>query len=423
MIRNNINQSTQQSAVPVLSDGQDIAIEAAQRDIEQALMLQTDLEQQLTDKQSELKTLRAAFDKAGASARRANQRLMEIRGGLIDHLSPTLATGTVAADNLDRTWDQRLAAAKRSLKFDPPQRPGLQSQTRNSVELPACTKTSKRPRFAAAHLGRPEQALDDFSQDAGAAFDLSVLKKGTLQQHTNCREGFGLSGRQVERLKDAVNGTTIAALERFQRETFNWDQAIKGFGPEAITQLQDAQLELRTRFPMPMANDVWDAETSSAEFRSELENELLQTTDLCDIDEAEEWLDELIYRCDEIERDITNLEGVRYLRNVRQQAQQMLDQLQIEDIITAEQVVSIKDWRQGVEAWLSGVHEDDAEDLDEEEEEFEDEDDEDYKDEDEDSDDDLQDDEDFDDELDDEDFDNEADFEDDFDLSSASISA
>jgi hypothetical protein len=396
---------------------QQLEIDAIWEEMEQALEQQSTLEPRLTERSLELQELRMSFDKAGKKARQAMKRLLDIRTGNFGKNLAASSDVASTSEDLEEAWEQRIAAAKRSLKLE-----------------------SIRP----AELGRSPHAANQVRhpnggqsiEDQGARFDLNVLQRGILPRHTRCREGFGLTARQIEKLKDGINGTTIADLEKFQRETFNWDQAIKGFGPEGITHLQDAQLELRTKFPMPTADDIHDVEPHSAASVAEQARSTSGQHESLDVDEAEEDLDDLIYRCAEIEREITNLEGIRYLRGVRLQAQQLLKLLQVDDEVTSEQLETIHAWQGGVEAWSSGVNADEEadlegdEDADLEDDDVDDEDfdeDDDFEDEDEEDDDDFDDadgeDDDFEDELDDDDFDNEADAHEDLSITRASLTA
>lgn len=86
--------------------------------------------------------------------------------------------------------------------------------------------------------------------DVGGEMDLDCLQKKKLQELTGCSSEFGLSANQVEKLKDTV-GTTVKHLEKFQAETFCWEQAIPCFGEKAITKLQDAHLAFRIKFDVP----------------------------------------------------------------------------------------------------------------------------------------------------------------------------
>lgn len=372
--------------------------ESAQREMEEALEQQVELQLQLEDKELELTALKRAFNKAGARARQALQLLAAARAGTVPHIANRSTTISVSPESDDQEWETRIADAKRSLRLESSR--SCNRAPRTNCRQPDQDDCSTR---AVTTLRQTSEIdfqnnFDQLAQDEGAKLDLSMLKKGALQELTKCRQGIGLTAKQIEKLKDAVNGSTIAALERFQRETENWDQAIKGFGPEGITQLQDAQLELRTLFPMPTAQDTSTPQARSQSSYDESEIDSTEPIDPIDIDEAEEWLDELIYRCDEIEQEITNLEGIRFLRRVKQEAEDMLDQLQLGDAVTSEQTRIIQEWQRDVEAWSSGVNENEEEDDAEDEEESDEAD------------------EDYDEEFDDEDYDNEADFDDDLDF-------
>lgn len=426
MISNTLNRIPQSSGESQsdLHQKRQLAIEAARREVEQALQEQDEFELKIAERSSEVRELWAAFDQAGARARQANQRLREARAGASDGHSNAPVESQSYLDHLDRTWEMRIAEARRSLNMLP-QGVNAQTGTDHLADSSPNSRHFRQP--SATRRIAMHSAIPQLVQDAGAAFDLSVLRKGSLQLRTGCAEGIGLTARQIEKLKAAVKGATIAALEQFQRDTFNWDQAIKGFGPEGITRLQDAQLELRTKFPMPTADDEVPA-TDSSVMRNSEEDEFVKSNGMCDVDEAEEWLDELIYRCIEVERDITNLEGVRYLRNVKQQAELLLNQLQKDRQVTAAQTQQIQVWQSGVEAWSDGVNAYDEEDFDEDDEDLDDDTDDFDEDEDEDDfdeDEDFEEDDyeeassDFEDELRDEDFDNEADFEDDWEVSDA----
>lgn len=187
---------------------------------------------------------------------------------------------------------------------------------------------AEKPSVADQNVGGPARPLPE---DHGAAMDLNCLKKGEIQKHTACRDDVGLSAKQIEKLKEAVAGDTIAALEKFQRETFNWVDAINGFGEAAITLLQDAHLEIRKKFPMPTADDAVDEIMTESE--------------------ALKRLSELIDRCGDIADECDNPDGVTFLDDVAEKAGGVRKTILDQHLVTPDQDSAIKGWEAGVEKW------------------------------------------------------------------------
>lgn len=178
--------------------------------------------------------------------------------------------------------------------------------------------------------------------DNGATFDLSSLQRGKLQKITDCDPEWGLSARQVERLKETVNGDTIAHLEKFQRDTFNWEQAIPGFGESTITKLQDAHLAFRIKYDMPESDEstLMDAASSNADPDSE------QMTA-----HAIERLTKLIDLCEDV-IDLDNSEdqqATEFCDSVALQASELRQQLITLGEVTTNQLRTIDSWLIAVE--------------------------------------------------------------------------
>lgn len=75
--------------------------------------------------------------------------------------------------------------------------------------------------------------------DEGAAKPLSALKD------------FGLTASKLELIEQHIEGSTVGALEKFQRDNLNWVEKITRLGPEGANDVLDAQAEFRKKFPFP----------------------------------------------------------------------------------------------------------------------------------------------------------------------------
>lgn len=144
-----------------------------------------------------------------------------------------------------KQWDTILSHAEQAAENLTLARAGL---------FPDATSETPAPRDAPSQCDPQQnprserQPHPDHRQDHGAQFNLECLQRGNLQKITECDAQWGLSPQQVARLKQAIKGQTVADLETFQRVTFNWEQAIPGFGESAINKLQDAHLAFRIKY-------------------------------------------------------------------------------------------------------------------------------------------------------------------------------
>jgi uncharacterized membrane-anchored protein YhcB (DUF1043 family) len=153
--------------------------EAAQREMEEALEQQVELEFQLDDKQRELSVLKRAFDKAGARARHALQRLAAARAGVNQHASNRADHIPSSSECEDQEWETRIADAKRSLRLESPRTCNRAPRTNcRQTSLDKCNTravpTARKTTVPHAHCERGEQLV----QDEGAKLDLCSLKKG-----------------------------------------------------------------------------------------------------------------------------------------------------------------------------------------------------------------------------------------------------
>jgi ribosome modulation factor len=199
-----------------------------------------------------------------------------------------------------------------------------------------------KPSVPDQDIGGPAAPLPE---DHGGKMDLNCLKKGEVQKQTGCRDDIGLSNKQIESLKEQIGGSTIAALEKFQREHQDWNRELDGFGEERITQLQDAHLEIRKTFPIPTAADAGPAEPPMT------------------ATEADSELEKLIAECETVADECDNDEGQSMAESVGSQATAMRRSIKDFGSVTTEQARAIRNWRHGIGNWLASI--DDPSDVDE----------------------------------------------------------
>lgn len=262
---------------------QALAIEAAQDRMEAAINSQTELKREFDGLKSQMKSVKADYDDAVLEAQEAGRELREARAGILP--------------------------------------------TQRSLPFPADSGSMEIPDFGSIEL----------DPDHGAAKDLNCLKRKTIQDETGCSEDVGLTAKQIETLKEQIGGTTIGALEKFQRETFNWEQAIKGFGEEKITLLSNAHLEIRKKFPMPTANDSIDSAPSF------------------DLDESIARLDRLIRRATDIAEDCDSEAGAEHCYSVGDDAVKMRTNITEAGKVSSRQSDAILNWEKSVEKWAPKV--------------------------------------------------------------------
>lgn len=197
--------------------------------------------------------------------------------------------------------------------------------------------------------------------DEGANFDLMTLKKGTLQKTTGCDSELGLSPTQIDKLKEAVGGSTIAALEKFQREHSHWSKEIKGFGDAAIDKLQDAMVAFRTKFPMPLATTSRPATSKPSpvpaktdEKKPAAKKKDTKPPGKMSQDEAIQALQVITQRASETLALITHEDGKRFCSDVSKCAFDVLQKLKDQQRDpTDEEAQAIRNWRSGIDAWHS----------------------------------------------------------------------
>lgn len=119
-------------------------------------------------------------------------------------------------------------------------------------EDPEDTEDSRPVKAQKSPAKKPEPAPPPPPVDVGGELDLICFTRKNLVSHCGSEcPAEGLTDSKIDALKEAIGGSTVAHLEKFQRETFNWPQAIKGFGEKWIDRLQDAHLAIRTAHNIP----------------------------------------------------------------------------------------------------------------------------------------------------------------------------
>jgi len=185
-------------------------------------------------------------------------------------------------------------------------------------------------------------------RDEGGFIDLEYLIKGRLQEYIpGTPEDKGLSEKQVEKLKKAVGGDTIADLEKFQQSKGTWwTKEIEGFGPEAITKLQDVHEIMRRKFPIPDPSDTTD------------EDEIEDLT----TGQAIERLSKLIERCGDVGDECDHEDGKSFCESVAKSASEMRAKILNSDQVTGAQIRALFNWESGVSKWEPDELDDDFDD-------------------------------------------------------------
>lgn len=295
---------------------QQLAIEAAQHDMEEAVTHQEELTEQIVDLKAEMKELKSAYDNAVVRGQKAAKALRRARAGVFE----------------------------RTLPF-------RESSRDESLDVPDQNIGGKQTApTAAPAAAAPAAPL----VDEGASIGLEYLTKGQLQEYIpGTPEDRGLSAKQIEKLKEAIGGDTIGKLEEFQRNKGEWwTTSIDGFAKATITKLQDAQEIIRRKYPIPSADDRPAAAAEQpAEQAPETPAEPEQLP--MDCEEARQTLQTIIKMCDEVEAGTVNLDGVRFVRSVKTQAGDMFEGIKDLDFeqVTTDQSRAIRNWFTGVEAW------------------------------------------------------------------------
>lgn len=296
---------------------QQLAIEAAQRDMEDAVTHQEELAEQIVDMKAEMKELKSAYDNAVVRGQKAAKALRRARAGIFERTLPFPRD------------------AKRDDSLDVPDQ-DVDGQGRS-----------------AAAAAKPTPKVDE-----GAFVYLDHLVKGELQAYIpGTPEDRGLSEKQVEKLKEAIGGDTIGKLEEFQRSKGEWwTREINGFGKETITKLQEAHEIVRRKFPIPEPGEVQEAAT-----------ETTPATVTLTTDEALERLAALVEKCESIAETCESDDGVEFLTSVGEQASSMQETIEEHENVTADQSRAIVNWEAGVAKWDKGepigAADDDEEEL------------------------------------------------------------
>lgn len=295
-----------------LARQQQLAIEAAQDDLEEAAAHQAELEDEVRELKSELKEKKSAFDNAGERVRKASRALAKARNGVFERMLPF------------------------------------------GREKPAELDVPDQDVGGAAVAAAP-------ARDEGAFVSLDNLVKGTLQEYIpGTPEEAGISEKQCESLKKIV-GETIGALEKWQKENGGgewWRKALKdkgvGLGGAACDKLVEAQEAIRRKYPIPDPTEPATAEASV----------VVTMTD----SEAVKRLQALMSRCESIAETCEADGGVAFLESVGSDAGKMRVNILKHGSCTQEQARAILNWESGVEQWASNsddVSDDFADGLDE----------------------------------------------------------
>ena len=276
---------------------QQIAIESALCDMEEAVTHQEELAEQLVDMKAEMKELKSSYDNAVVRGQKASKALRRARAGIFE----------------------------RTLPFPKDAKPA-------SLEVPDQDiggKASTKPKV-----------------DEGAFISLDHLVKGDLQEFIpGTPEDKGISAKQADTLKKAVDGDTIGKLEAFQRSKGEWwTKEISGFGKETVTKLQDAHEIVRRKFPVPEPDEMEEAPATTAE----------SDPPVIAAEEALAQLDKLIDRCEVVGEECESDDGVEFLDSVAKQADSMYDTIDKLGNVTPDQTRAIINWEAGVEKWATG---------------------------------------------------------------------
>ena len=281
--------------------------------------------------------------KSGAAQKEANRKAdFEARQKLaIEDAQSRMESAVENQREYRRVWNQlksRLKSVKQDYEdsVEEAQEAYEQLQAARDGNLPLQRplpfKDEDRP--GDQNIGGPPPELPE---DFGGKKDLNCLRKGTIQKETGCREDIGLGPAIIDKLKEACGGTTIGALEKWQRENPDWNRT-KGFGEERVTQLQDAHLEIRRKWPIPTAADAVpsDPPMTAAEADSELAK--------------------LIDDCQTVADECENDEGQAMGESVGSQATAMRRSIKEFGSVTTDQARAIRNWRHGIGNWIASIN-------------------------------------------------------------------
>ena len=286
-----------------------LAIEAAQHDMEEAVTHQAELEEQLVDMKAEMKELKASFDNAGSRARKAAKALEKARSGVFERTLP-------------------FPKAERDATLDvPDQDIGSDGAKPAEPVKPA------------------EPARDD-----GAFVSLDHLVKGDLQEFIpGTAEDVGISQKQADLLKDKVCGSgSVGDLEKFMRDHGEWwHKQIDGIGPETRGKIEDALAVVRKKFPMPSPDDT------PAESNVEVAAE--EVIEPMTPEVAKERLEELIEDCKEISENHWQDSACDWGNDVGPKATSMLNNITEHGSVTLPQAKAIRGWMAGADKCLENI--------------------------------------------------------------------
>lgn len=211
-------------------------------------------------------------------------------------------------------------------------------------------------------IGGPPVALPE---DHGAAKDLNCLRKGTVQKETGCRDDIGLGPAIIDKLKEACGGTTIGALEKWQRENPDWNRT-KGFGEERVTQLQDAHMAVRQKWPIPTISDA--ATTVIDKVAEQINSGIISGASAVGPSggmthtQAVRRLQDLVARAGDVADDCESDAGVAFCESVAEQAGKVCGTILESNTVTPKQIEAITNWEAGVEGWARGDGDDELDD-------------------------------------------------------------
>jgi hypothetical protein len=289
-----------------------IAIEAAQHELEEASLHVAELEDQIVDLKGEMGELTASLKNARSRNSKASRMLARARGGIFERTMPFPSDKPTTLDVPDQD------------------------------------------------IGGPPVPLPE---DHGAAKDLNCLRKGTVQKETGCRDDIGLGQAIIEKLKEACGGTTIGALEKWQRENPDWNRT-KGFGEERVTQLQDAHMAVRQKWPIPTIEQAIVDHAAKAFNDGAMSGATAETTNVTMTHtQAVRRLQDLVARAGDVADDCESDAGVAFCESVAEQAGKVCGTILESNTVTPKQIEAITNWEAAVEGWARGG--DDVDDLEE----------------------------------------------------------
>lgn len=296
---------------------QELAIKAAQHDMEEATKHAADLEDEILDMKAELGELNAAFKNASSRARKASRVLEKARAGVFERTLPFPKE------------------SKRDATLEVP-----------DEDIDVKSKAKEAPAAPAP----PAPKVDE-----GAFVSLDHLVKTDLQEFIpGTPEDKGISAKQCEALKKIV-GETIGDLEKWMKENGGgewWRKALKdkgvGLGGAACDKLVEAHEAIRRKFPIPSPDDVADAIMDA---RIEAVEKVKAEAELPTAEEAAERIVKLCKRAESLSTTCENESGVKFLLDVATEANKRRDTILESGKVTEAQASAIVGWETGIEKW------------------------------------------------------------------------